>query len=71
MMAHVVITVPYIVRAALASLSGIDRCRRGGRRVLGATGPSSSFRLVTLPLITPGLVAGALFAFITSLETCR
>jgi putative spermidine/putrescine transport system permease protein len=36
-------------------------------RVLGATG-FESFRLVILPLIRPGLVAGALFAFITSLD---
>jgi putative spermidine/putrescine transport system permease protein len=35
--------------------------------VLGASG-FEAFRLVTLPLIRPGLVAGALFAFITSLD---
>ncbi len=67
MMAHVVITVPYVVRSALASLSGIDLALEEAARVLGATG-LEAFRLVTLPLITPGLVAGALFAFITSLD---
>ena len=35
--------------------------------MLGASG-FEAFRLVTLPLIRPGLVAGALFAFITSLD---
>lgn len=67
MMAHVVITVPYVVRSALASLSGIDLALEEAARVLGATG-MEAFRIVTLPLITPGLAAGALFAFITSLD---
>ncbi len=65
--AHVVITVPYIVRSALASLGGLDASLEEAARVLGATG-LEAFRLVTLPLIRPGLVAGALFAFITSLD---
>jgi putative spermidine/putrescine transport system permease protein len=67
MMAHVVITAPYIVRSALASLSGLDIAVEEAARVLGASG-FEAFRLVTLPLIAPGLVAGALFAFITSLD---
>jgi putative spermidine/putrescine transport system permease protein len=67
MMAHVVITVPYVVRAALTSLEGVDVATEEAARVLGATG-FAAFRLVTLPLIAPGLVAGALFAFITSLD---
>jgi putative spermidine/putrescine transport system permease protein len=67
LIAHVVITVPYIVRSALASLSGIDLSVEEAARVLGADG-FTSFRLVTLPLIKPGLVAGALFAFVTSME---
>lgn len=65
--AHTVITVPYIVRSALASLSGLDASIEEAARVLGADGPTT-FRLVTLPLIKPGLVAGALFAFVTSME---
>ena len=67
LMAHVVITVPYVVRSALASLSGLDLAVEEAARVLGASG-FAAFRLVTLPLIAPGLVAGALFAFITSLD---
>lgn len=65
--AHVVITVPYIVRSALSSISGLDVSLEEAARVLGADG-FEAFRLVTLPLIKPGLVAGALFAFITSLD---
>lgn len=67
LLAHVVITVPYIVRSALASFAGLDPSLEEAARVLGATG-LESFRLVTLPLISPGLVAGALFAFVTSLD---
>lgn len=67
LLAHVVITVPYIVRAALSSLGGLDGALEEAARTLGASG-FAAFRLVTLPLIRPGLVAGALFAFITSLD---
>ncbi len=67
LMAHVVITVPYVVRSALASLSGLDLAVEEAARVLGASG-FEAFWLVTLPLIRPGLAAGALFAFITSLD---
>lgn len=65
--AHVVITVPYIIRSALASLSGVDASLEEASRVLGADG-WTTFRLITLPLIKPGLVAGALFSFVTSME---
>jgi putative spermidine/putrescine transport system permease protein len=67
LIAHVVITVPYIVRSALASLAGLDASLEEAARTLGATG-LEAFGLVTLPLMRPGLVAGALFAFITSLD---
>ena len=65
--AHVVITVPYILRSVLASLSGLDTSVEEAARCLGADG-WTTFRLVTLPLIRPGLVAGGLFAFVTSME---
>jgi len=66
-LAHVVITVPYIVRASLSALSSVDDNLHAAARVLGASAPKIFF-LVTLPLIKPGLVAGGLFAFITSLD---
>lgn len=65
--AHIVITVPYVVRTTLASLSGMDQSVEEAARILGAN-EFTTFRLVTLPLIKPGLVAGALFAFVTSME---
>ena len=56
-----------IADSVLASLSGLDVAVEEAARVLGASGPEA-FRLVTLPLILPGLVAGALVTFITSLD---
>jgi putative spermidine/putrescine transport system permease protein len=66
-LAHVVITVPYVVRASLSSLSSIDDALEDAASVLGADG-ITNFRLITLPLVKPGLVAGGLFSFITSLD---
>lgn len=66
-LAHMVITVPYVVRAVMASLSGVDRTLEDAARTLGAGG-FGAFRLVTLPLIRSGLVAGGLFSFIISFD---
>ena len=65
--AHMVITVPYVVRAVMASLEGIDPEIESAARVLGASGPVAFFT-VTLPLIRPGIAAGALFSFIVSFD---
>ncbi len=65
--AHMVITVPYVVRAVMASLQGIDPELESAARVLGASGPVAFFT-VTLPLIRPGVVAGGLFSFIVSFD---
>jgi putative spermidine/putrescine transport system permease protein len=66
-LAHMVITVPYVVRAVMASLHGIDPEIESAARVLGASGPVA-FLTVTLPLIRPGIAAGALFSFIVSFD---
>lgn len=65
--AHMVITVPYVVRAVMATLQGIDPEIEDAARVLGASGPVA-FLTVTLPLIRPGIAAGALFSFIVSFD---
>lgn len=62
---HVVLVIPYIVRTTLASLSGFNRSLEEAAQDLGASAPATFF-LVTLPLIKPGLIAGALFAVIIS-----
>jgi putative spermidine/putrescine transport system permease protein len=66
-LAHLVITLPYTVRTVLANLAGTDPEIEAAARTLGA-GAWSAFRQVTLPLIRPGLMAGGLFAFITSFD---
>lgn len=63
--AHVLITLPYVVRTVTVSLLGVDPAVEEAARSLGAT-PLQSFLRVTLPLIRSGLVAGAIFAFIIS-----
>lgn len=64
---HLVITVPYVIRLVAASLAGFDRSLELAAMNLGAT-PWQAFRRVTLPLIRPGIVAGATFATIVSFD---
>jgi putative spermidine/putrescine transport system permease protein len=64
---HLVITVPYVIRLVAASLAGFDRSLELAAMNLGAT-PWQTFRRVTLPLIRPGIVAGATFAVIVSFD---
>jgi len=62
---HVVIVIPYIMRTTLASLSGFNRSLEEAALDLGANN-AQAFFLVTLPVIKPGVIAGALFALIIS-----
>jgi len=64
---HVIITTPYAIRLVAASLTGLDRSIELAARNLGAA-PVRAFLKVTLPLILPGITAGAIFAFITSFD---
>lgn len=63
--AHVIVTTPWVIRTVSASLETSDRAPEEAARGLGA-GPVQTFLLVTLPAIQPGVVAGAIFAFIVS-----
>ena len=67
LLAHVVITLPYVVRTTLASLEGLDPELEHAACTLGAD-RWTAFRTVTLPLLRPGITAGGLFAFITSFD---
>jgi putative spermidine/putrescine transport system permease protein len=62
---HVLLTIPWIVRLVTASLAGFDRTLEEAAQSLGAT-PWTTFRRITLPGILPGIVAGAMFAFVAS-----
>ncbi len=63
--AHVVITVPYIIRTAAVSLSAVSREMELAAMDLGATS-RQSFVHVTMPLIKSGLISGYIFAFLIS-----
>ncbi|MBV8156836.1 MAG: ABC transporter permease [Dyella sp.] len=64
---HVVIALPYAIRASLGSLMGQDRRLTDAALVLGAT-ERRAFRTITLPLVRTGIVTGAVFAFATSMD---
>jgi putative spermidine/putrescine transport system permease protein len=64
---HVIVTTPYAIRLIAASVTGLDPNVERAAQSLGAT-PVGAFLRVTLPLIIPGIVAGAIFAFITSFD---
>ena len=62
---HTVIVIPWVVRLVTASLAGVDRSIEEAAQNLGANALVTFWR-ITLPAIRPGIVAGALFAFVTS-----
>jgi putative spermidine/putrescine transport system permease protein len=66
-LAHTCLAVPFVVTSVSASLAGIDPRLEQAALSLGAT-PRAAFWQVTLPLIQPGVLVGALFAFITSFD---
>ncbi len=63
--AHALIIIPWVARLVTASLASFDPAIEEAAKNLGAT-PWTTFWRVTLPSIRPGIVAGALFGFVTS-----
>jgi putative spermidine/putrescine transport system permease protein len=66
-LAHLPVTVPYVLITVTASLRSIDASIEDSAMSLGA-GPWRTFWQVTLPLIRPGLAGGAIFAFLVSFD---
>src|SRR3546814_20776163 len=64
-MAHTALALPFVVITVTATLQGFDMTLARAASSLGAA-PVYVFFSVTLPLILPGVVSGALFAFATS-----
>lgn len=64
-LAQTALGVPFVVINVSAALYGVDEHLERAAQVLGA-GPWRAFWSITLPLIRPGVLAGALFAFIAS-----
>lgn len=66
-LAHTTLAAPYVVLAVNASLQGFDTGLMRAASSLGAT-PRFAFLRVLLPMIGPGVAAGAIFAFMTSFD---
>lgn len=64
---HVAITTPYILRTTIASLLQLDPVLLQSARSLGASA-TFTFRTVMLPLVLPGIAAGAFIAFMASFD---
>ena len=64
---HVLITLPYVLRLVLTSLHDMDHQIERASSSLGAS-RWQTFRLVTLPIIAPGVAAGIFFAFLLSFD---
>ncbi|WP_216856553.1 ABC transporter permease [Acidisphaera sp. S103] len=65
--AHTVLITPFVIRLVMASLADLDGSIEEAARNLGS-GRLRTFFLITLPIIRPGLLAGALFGFIISFD---
>jgi putative spermidine/putrescine transport system permease protein len=65
--AHAVVTTPYVVRIMSTALSTLPASVEEAATMLGAS-PLAVFRRVTLPLMAPGLVASAALAFLLSFD---
>jgi spermidine/putrescine transport system permease protein len=65
--AHVAFNISFVAVVVRASLRGFDRRLEEAAQDLGAT-PWQTFRRITLPLIMPGIIGGALLAFTISLD---
>ncbi|MBS7287519.1 MAG: ABC transporter permease subunit [Candidatus Freyarchaeota archaeon] len=63
---HIIFTTPYVIRSVYAQLMNYDVSLEEAARVLGAS-PVRAFTTVTLPVIRPGVISGAILAFTRSL----
>ncbi len=66
-LAHTALGIPFVVITVTATMIGFDRNLIRASASLGADGRTTFFKVI-MPLITPGIVSGALFAFITSFD---
>ncbi len=66
-MAHATLGIPFVIITVTATLSGFDQSLIRASASLGAN-PRTTFFKVIMPLILPGVVSGALFAFVTSFD---
>jgi spermidine/putrescine transport system permease protein len=67
LIAHVMFCISFVVIVVRSRLIGFDRSLEEAAQDLGAD-PLTTFRKVTLPLIWPGIIAGAMLAFALSID---
>jgi len=65
--AHIVFSLAFVAVTVRARVLGLDPTLEEAAQDLGA-GPLTTFRKITLPLLAPGIVAGALLAFALSID---
>lgn len=66
-LAHATLGIPFVIITVTATLIGFDQSLNRAAASLGAN-PRRVFFKVTMPLILPGVISGALFAFVTSFD---
>ena len=66
-LAHATLGIPFVIITVTATLVGFDKSLTRAAASLGAN-PTTTFFKVTMPLILPGVISGALFAFVTSFD---
>ena len=65
--AHAVLGIPFVIITVTATMSGFDQSLIRAAHSMGAN-PRVTFFKVVMPLILPGIISGALFAFVTSFD---
>ncbi len=66
-LAHTILGLPFVVITVTSTLVGFDQSLMRAGANLGGT-PAYNFFKIQMPLIAPGMISGALFAFITSFD---
>jgi putative spermidine/putrescine transport system permease protein len=66
-LAHAALGIPFVIITVTATLVGFDKSLTRAAANMGA-GPVTTFFRIQMPLILPGVIAGGLFAFITSFD---
>ena len=67
MLAHAALGTPFVVITVTATLVGFDRNLIRASNNMGADNVTTFFKVI-MPLILPGVISGALFAFVTSFD---
>lgn len=65
--AHTIVAIPFVITVVSGSLRGFDIRIEQAAISLGAH-PLKAFMKITVPILSPSLISGALFAFITSFD---